>query len=110
MKKFIFRFYPKVKSAEVRRFITNFKNRRDEILMRAQGTVQSCPHYDLPPWNVLHVLYGGLEGDNKRESDLLSGGYFIELTPEKAWVRLDKVHRNREPWGFDLGSEEEIEI
>jgi hypothetical protein len=33
----------------------------------------------------------------------------MELTPKKAWIRLDNVHRNRESWGFDLGSEGEIE-
>ena len=72
--------------------------------------VQNCPHHDLPPWYVLHVFYGGLDQDNKRELDLLSGGSFMELTSEQAWVRLDKVHRNRESWGFDLGSKGEIEI
>jgi hypothetical protein len=29
----------------------------------------------------------------------------MELTAGKAWIRLDKVHRNRVSWGFDLGSE-----
>jgi hypothetical protein len=78
--------------------------------LRFKGTVQKCPHNDLPPWYVLHVFYGGLEQYNKRELDLLSGGSFIELTAEQAWTRLDKVHRNRVSWGFNLGSEGEIEI
>jgi hypothetical protein len=64
MKEFIFRFYLKVKFAEARRAITNFKNLRGKSLMRAylrfKGTVQKCPHHDLPPWYVLHVFYGGL--------------------------------------------------
>jgi hypothetical protein len=34
----------------------------------------------------------------------------MELTAEQAWILLDKVHRNRVSWGFDLGSEGEIEI
>jgi hypothetical protein len=68
------------------------------------------PHHDLPPWHILHLFYGRLDQDNKRESYLLSGRSFMELTPEQAWVRLDKVHRNRESWGFDLGSEGEIQI
>jgi hypothetical protein len=46
----------------------------------------------------------------KRELDLSFGGSFMELTPSKLWRRLDKVHRNRESWGFDLGSEGEREI
>jgi hypothetical protein len=50
MKEFIFRFYPKVKSAKVRRCITNFENRRDESLMiaylRYKGMIESCPHHD----------------------------------------------------------------
>jgi hypothetical protein len=58
----------------------------------------------------LHIFYGGLDKDNKRELDLLSSVSFMELTPEKPWVHLDKVHRNRESWGFDLGSEGEIQI
>jgi hypothetical protein len=58
----------------------------------------------------LHVLYGGLDQDNKRELDLPSGGSFMEFTAEQAWIRLDKVHRNIESRGFDLGSEGEIEI
>jgi hypothetical protein len=79
-KDFIFRFYTKVKSAEARRDITNFKNHRGESLMREYlrfNTVQKCPHHDLPPWYVLHVFYGGLEQDNKRELDLLSSGSFM---------------------------------
>lgn len=113
-KEFIFRFYRKFKSAEARRDITNFKNGRGESLMRAylwfKGTIQKCPHHDLPHWYVLHVFYGGLEQDNKRELDLLSGGSFMELATEQACIRLDKVHRNRVSWGFNLGSEGEIEI
>jgi hypothetical protein len=46
----------------------------------------------------------------KRELDLLFDGSFMELTPSKLWIRVDKFHRNRESWGFDLGSESEIEI
>jgi hypothetical protein len=50
--------------------------------LRYKGTVQSCRHHDLLPWYVLHVFYGGLDQDNKRELDLLSGGSFMDLTPE----------------------------
>jgi hypothetical protein len=78
--------------------------------LRYKCIVKSCPHHDLPPWYVLKVFYGGLYQDNKRELDLLSGGSFMELTPEQTWGRLDKVHRNKESRGFDLGSEGEIEI
>ena len=55
-------------------------------------------------------FYGVLEQDKKRELYLLSSGSFMELTIEQAWIRQDKVHRNRVSWGFDLGSEGEIEI
>jgi hypothetical protein len=113
-KEFIFRFYPKVKSAEARTVITNFKNRRGKSMARAylryKGMLQSCPNNDLPPWYVFHIFYGGLQQDNTRELDLLSGGSFMDLTPEQALIHLDKVQRNRETWGFDLGSEGEIEI
>jgi hypothetical protein len=34
----------------------------------------------------------------------------MDLTPKQAWIRLDKVHINKETWGFDLGSDGEIEI
>jgi hypothetical protein len=55
-REFIFCFYPKVKSAEARRVITNFKNHRGESMVRAylryRGMVQICPHNDLPPWYV----------------------------------------------------------
>jgi hypothetical protein len=65
MTEFIFRFYLKVKSAEARIFIINFKNRRGKSLMRAylkfKGTIQKYPHHDLPPWYILHVFYGGLK-------------------------------------------------
>ena len=75
-----------------------------------KGTVQKCPHHDLPPWYGLYVFYGGLEQDNKKELDMLSGASFMELTTELAWICLDKVHKNRVSWGFGLESGGEIEI
>jgi hypothetical protein len=68
--------------------ITNFKNRCGESLVRAylkyKGMVQSCPHHDLPPWYVLHIFYGELDQDNKRELGFLSSGSFMDLNPEQA--------------------------
>jgi hypothetical protein len=55
-------------------------------------------------------FFGGLDQDNNKELNLLYGGSFMDLTHEQAWIRLDKIHINRETWGFDLESEGEIEI
>jgi hypothetical protein len=32
-------------------------------------------------------------------------GAFMDLTFSKSWELLDRIHRNRESWSFDLGSE-----
>jgi hypothetical protein len=32
--------------------------------------INNYPHHDLPPWYTLHILYGGLNEDNKKEIDL----------------------------------------
>ena len=72
--------------------------------------INKCPHHDLPPWYVLHIFYGGLNQDNKKEIDLASGGAFMEFTVTQAWELLERIHRNRETWGFDLGGEGGIEV
>lgn len=57
MKEFIFRFYPKVKSAEERRFITNFKDRRGESLMRAYLRFKGMVWKLSPSWFTTLVCF-----------------------------------------------------
>jgi hypothetical protein len=91
---FFSRVYPKVKLAGARRTITNFKNRPSEGLVRAykryKSMIRKCPHHDLPPWNVLHIFYGGLNQDNKKEIVLTSGRPFMDFTVTQAWELIEQ--------------------
>ena len=106
---FLARFHPKSKSCEGRRVITNFKNRPGEGLVKAyirfRGLISNYPQHNLPPWYVLHIFYGGLSEANRTKLDLASGGVFMDYSISKAWQLLEKIHRNREAWSFDMGSD-----
>ena len=108
------RFFPKVKKAEVRRAITNFKDRPGEGLVRAykqyKSLLHKCPHHDLPEWYVLHFFMENLINKLNMSFDTNSGGSFMELTIIKAWELLERIRHNRETWGFDLGGEGGIEL
>jgi hypothetical protein len=62
--------------------------------------INKCPHQDLPPWYVLHIFYGGLNQDNKKEIDLTSGGAFMEFTVTQAFELLERIRRNKETLRF----------
>ena len=78
-----------VKTVEVRRAITNFKKHPGEGLVRDfkryKSILNKCHHNDLPEWYVLHIFYGGINQEIKRELDTNSGGSFMELTINKVW-------------------------
>ncbi|KAK4269933.1 hypothetical protein QN277_023027 [Acacia crassicarpa] len=96
--KFLLKFFPPTKNAQLRGEITNFQQKPSEstyeALDRFKDLLRRCPQHRLHEWVQLETLYRGLDGQTRSIVDASSGGSIIMKSYEKAHDLLEHMAMN----------------
>ena len=95
---FLKKFFPIGRTNALRRSITTFQQKIGEPLHEAwerfQELLRSCPHHEIPQWQLLQIFYHGLEDQLKRFVDASCGGNFLNKDAESAYLLFEEMSEN----------------
>ncbi|CAJ2641704.1 hypothetical protein L195_g041811 [Trifolium pratense] len=93
--KFLSRYSPPSKLAQLRRDILNFAQFESEPLYEAKKRFQDmlikCPDLQLPDWHQAHIFFEGLTPANRSFLDISIGAFLREYKPKQAYDLLGEL-------------------
>ncbi|KAI3700298.1 hypothetical protein L2E82_44924 [Cichorium intybus] len=93
--KFLQEFYPASKTTEIRRAIQDFQQKPGEAFHetwdRLKEFMRSCPHHDIPKWQLVKVFFEGASETNQAMINASSSGTIMMQDPEEAWQFLEQL-------------------
>ncbi|KAI3723871.1 hypothetical protein L2E82_35632 [Cichorium intybus] len=93
--KFLQEFYPASKTTEIRRAIQDFQQNPGEAFHEAwdrlKELMRSCPHHDIPKWQLVKVFFEGASETNQAIINASSSGTIMMQDPEEAWRFLEQL-------------------
>ncbi|XP_073057404.1 uncharacterized protein [Primulina eburnea] len=82
--KFLSKYFPPAKSAQLKIDITNFRQREFEVLYEAweryKELLRKCPNHGYADWVQIELFYNGLDGPTGGNVDAAAGGFGIDRT------------------------------
>ncbi|XP_073060052.1 uncharacterized protein [Primulina eburnea] len=76
--KFLSKYFPPAKSAQLKIDITNFRQREFEVLYEAweryKEFLRKCPNHGYAEWVQIELFYNGLDGPTRGNVDAAAGG------------------------------------
>ncbi|XP_040996048.1 uncharacterized protein LOC121242223 [Juglans microcarpa x Juglans regia] len=100
--KFLAKFFPHAKIAQLRSEIGQFKQNDLESLYesweRYKDLIRRCPQHGLPDWLQVQMFYNGLNGQTRTIVDAASGGTLMSKTVEGATYLLEEMALNNYQW------------
>ncbi|XP_050253233.1 uncharacterized protein LOC126699443 [Quercus robur] len=100
--KFLAKFFPPAKTAQLRSEIGQFKQNDFESLYEAweryKDLIQRCPQHGLPDWLQIQMFYNGLNGQTRTIVDAAFGGTLMSKTTEGATSLLEEMASNNYQW------------
>jgi len=97
-KEFLKKFFSIEKLTALRYAITTFSQNKNEQLYesweRFKELLQSCPHHEVPMWQLVQRFYSGLDEHNRQMVDASCSGSFLYKTAEKAWELFEHLSEN----------------
>ena len=97
-KEFLKKFFSIGKLTALRRAITTFSQNINEQLHesweRFKELLRSCPHHEVPMWQLVQSFYSGLDDHNRQMVYASCGGSFLYKTPEEAWELFEHLSEN----------------
>jgi len=91
--KFLSKYFPPAKIAQLRNDITSFKQHDDEPLdaawERFGDLLRRCPHHGLPKWLEVHTFFNGLTRSTKISINAAAGGKFAIKGADEAYELLE---------------------
>ncbi|XP_041011423.1 uncharacterized protein LOC121255209 [Juglans microcarpa x Juglans regia] len=100
--KFLAKFFPPAKTAQLRSEIGQFKQNDFESLYEAceryKDLIRRCPQHGLPDWLQVHMFYNGLNGQTRTIVDAASGETLMSKTAEGATYFLEEMASNNYQW------------
>ena len=101
-KKFLAKFFPPAKTAQLRSKIGQFKQNDFESLYEAweryKDLIRRCPQHGLPDWLRIQMFCNGLNGQTQTIVDAASGGTLMSKTAEGATSLLEEMALNNYQW------------
>ncbi|KAF7800919.1 uncharacterized protein G2W53_044586 [Senna tora] len=97
-KEFLKKYFPAGKLTKLRQEITNFFQLDNELFHetseRFRDLLRSCPHHEVPKWQLVNSFYSGLSERNQQMIDSSCGGIFLDKNPDEAWDLFEHLSEN----------------
>ena len=98
VQKFLTKFFPLVKIAQLVQEINTFRQLDGENLAEAWETfhelLRRCPHHKLTRWMQVHTVYNGLRDATRIVIDASTGGALMKKTTDQAYEILEDTTTN----------------
>ena len=105
MQKFLTKFFPPVKIAELVQEINTFRQLEGENLAEAwdrfHELLRRCPHHRLTRWMQVHTFYNDLRDATRIVIDASVGGALMKKTTDQAYKILEDAAINTNHWPRD---------
>ena len=105
VQKFLTKFFPTVKIAQLMQEINTFRQFEGENLAEAwdrfHELFRRCPHHRLARWMQVHTFYNGLRDVTITVIDALVGGALMKKTTDQAYEILEDAATNTNQWPKD---------
>ena len=105
MQKFLTKFFPPTKIAQLVQEINTFKQLEGENLAEAwdrfHDLLRKCPHHNLTRWMQVHTFYNDLRDSTRTVIDALAGGALMKKTTDQAYEILEDAVTNTNKWPRD---------
>ena len=102
MQKFMTKFFPPSKIAQLVQEINTFGQLEGENLVEAwdrfHELLRKCPHHRLTRWMQVHTFYNGLRNATRTVIDASARGALMKKTPDQAYEILEDVATNTDQW------------
>ncbi|XP_061336907.1 uncharacterized protein LOC133283987 [Gastrolobium bilobum] len=100
--KFLVKFFPPVKAAQLRSEITSFQQREGESLYeswdRFKELLRKYLNHGIPEWLQMETFYNGLNEQTRGIVDASSGGSLLDKTFTEAYEILERMENNNYQW------------
>ena len=105
MQKFLTKFFPPAKIAQLVQEINTFRQMEGENLAEAwdrfHELLRRCPHHRLTGWMQVHTFYNGLRDATRIVIDASARGALIKKTTNQAYEILEDASTNTNQWPKD---------
>ena len=96
-KQFLEEFYPINKTFDIRKQIQLFRQLPNElfheVFERFKDLLRSCPHHEIPLWELVKIFYCGINFSNKQLLIAASGGEFLTRTSDEEWTLIERLSK-----------------
>ena len=100
--KFLTKYFPPAKTAQMRIEINNFAKKDRESLTETwdkyKELLRKCPHHGLTRWMQIYNFYTGLHAHTRWMIDTLVEGIFLKRTTQQVFDLLDGIATNSYQW------------
>ncbi|XP_073153026.1 uncharacterized protein [Henckelia pumila] len=97
--KFLAKYFPPAKSAQLKIEIITFKQQDYELLYEVwkcyKEFLRKCPNHNFPDWEQIELFYNGLNGPTRIYVEGAAGGLIFSKFPAEAYEMLDQMTINR---------------
>lgn len=118
---FLQKFFPITRTNQIRKAITNFVMQDGKILYdtweQFKELLCSCPHHQVPKWQLVQVFYEGLIPSICNTVDAIYVGTFLHKCADEAWkifktLRENSMHQavSIHPEGYPLQPKREVKF
>ena len=105
MQKFLTKFFPPSKIAQLVNEINTFRQLEGENLVEAWERIHEllrrCPHHRLTRSMQVHAFYNGLSDPTRTVIDASTGGALMKKTKDQAYGILEDMATNSNQWSKD---------
>ena len=95
---FLKKYFPVGRTNKIRNEIITFTQQPNEQFHesweRMKSLLRSCPHHDVPKWQLVQRFHEGVCDQHKTLIDASCGGTFMKKTPDDAWDLLEDLSEN----------------
>ncbi|XP_027156915.1 uncharacterized protein LOC113758083 [Coffea eugenioides] len=103
-KKFLEKFFLASRVASLRKEICSIKQYPGESLYdyweRFNKLYTRCPQHQISEQLLIQYFYEGLQSSDRSIIDAASGGALANKTPREAWLLIEAMAKNSQPFGF----------
>ncbi|XP_073133685.1 uncharacterized protein [Henckelia pumila] len=100
--KFLAKYFPFAKSAQLKIEITTFKQQDHKLLYESwehyKEFLRKGPNQNFPDWEQIELFYNGLNGPTRLSVDAATGGSIFSKFPADAYEMLEQMTINSYQW------------
>ncbi|XP_075478916.1 uncharacterized protein LOC142519771 [Primulina tabacum] len=100
--KFLSKYFPPAKSAQLKIEISTFRQTDFEQLYEAweryKELLRRCPNHGFEEWVQIELFYNGLNGQTRTTVDAAAGGTIFAKSPTQAYDLLEQMTINSYQW------------